>query len=297
LWGGLIDVKIKGMVRKKVDILGVKIDRVGFEEAVKRVERMIGEGGKHYIVTPNPEFVVLAQKDKGFKKILNQADLAVADGIGLLAAAKFLKKGSKFKNRLFRIVDFFFFGLEVGWWVLVDQKKLDVLPERVSGIDLVWEIAKYCRVKGLSIALLGSKKGVADKAAKCLKEKFPHLKISGTWDGKEADRILLGKVPKISAGILLVAFGHLKQEEWIAENLKDLDVRIAIGVGGSFDFLVGRPKRAPLIVRQLGLEWTWRLIQQPRRWRRIVIAFPYFPLLIFWNKIRGDLQGEELVVK
>jgi N-acetylglucosaminyldiphosphoundecaprenol N-acetyl-beta-D-mannosaminyltransferase len=248
---------------------------------------MIGEGGKHYIVTPNPEFVVLAQRDKDFRRILNQADLAVPDGIGLLATAKFLKKESRFKNRLLKIVDLFFFGLKVGWWVLVDQRKLDVLPERVSGIDLIWEIAKCCSVKDFSIALLGGKEQVADKAVKCLKEKLLHLKIAGTWDGAEADRILLGRVPKISADVLLVAFGHFKQEKWIAKNLKGLDVRVVIGVGGSFDFLVGKPRRAPLIFQKIGLEWVWRLFQEPKRWRRILTAFPYFPLLVFWRKIEA----------
>lgn len=276
------------MKRKKVDILGIKIDKVSFEEAAKRVREMVEEGGKHYVVTPNPEFVVLAQKDKQFCKILNEADLAVADGIGLLAAAKFLETKTKFKNRITQTFYLFLFGFKVGWWALTDKAKLDVLPEQISGIDLVWDTARVCADKGHTMGFLGGQEGVAQKAAECLKEKFASLKIAGTWDGEEADKILSGETSQISADILLVAFGHPKQERWIAKNLKNLEVKVAVGVGGTFDYLIGKPRRAPLVIRRLGLEWIWRLLKEPRRWRRILTAFPYFPLLVFWRKIKAE---------
>lgn len=276
------------MKRKKVDILGVKIDKVGFDEAVRRMEEMIEGGGKHYIVTPNPEFVVLAQGDKQFCKILNRADLAVADGVGLLAAAKFLETKTRFQNRAVQAFYLFLSGLKVGWWTLTNQRKFDVLPERVSGIDLVWRLTEVCADKGYTIGFLGGKEGVAQRAAECLKKKFAELKIVGTWDGGGADKILLGETSQISADILLVAFGHPKQEKWMAENLKNLDVKMVVGVGGAFDYLIGRPKRASLAIRRFGLEWIWRLLKEPKRWRRILTAFPYFPLLVFWRKIEND---------
>lgn len=270
-----------------MDILGVKIDRLGLVEAVERVGGMVREGGRYYVVTPNPEFVILAQRDQEFRQILNQADLAVADGIGLLAAAKFLETRSRIRNKLARAADLFLSGLEVGWWTLADQEKLDVLPERVSGVDLVWRLAELSAKKGYTMSLLGGKEGVAARAAKCLKTEFPQLKIGGSWDGAEADKILAGQLSRISADILLVAFGHPHQEKWISENLKRIKVKVAMGVGGTFDFLVGQPKRAPLSFRRFGTEWIWRLIKEPQRWCRSLTAFPYFPLLVFWRKIQA----------
>jgi N-acetylglucosaminyldiphosphoundecaprenol N-acetyl-beta-D-mannosaminyltransferase len=138
------------------------------------------------------------------------------------------------------------------------------------------------------MAFLGGKEGVANQAAECLKKEFPHLKIEGTWDGAEADAILKARQPKISSDLFLVALGHPKQERWIAANLSRLEVKVAIGVGGAFDYLVGHPKRAPIFVRRLGLEWVWRLLREPKRLGRILTAFPYFPLLVFWRKIIRD---------
>lgn len=287
--GVLQMLQLKKMIGKKVDILGVKVDKVNFLEAVKRVVGMVEKSGKHYVVTPNPEFVVLAQKDKQFREILNRADLAVADGVGLLAAAKFLEKDCQFKNRIARAGYLFFFGLKVGWWVLADKKKLNVLSERISGIDLVWRIAELCSQRGLSIALLGGREGVAVRADECLRRKYPNLLVVASWDGARADRILAGYLPKIFSDFLFVAFGHPRQEKWIAKNLKKLDVKVVIGVGGTFDFLTGKPKRCPLIFQKVGIEWLWRLVQEPKRWRRILTAFPYFPLLVLWRKIRTEV--------
>lgn len=281
------------MKRQRVDIVGVRVDRVTLVEAAEKIARMVDEGGRHYVVTPNPEFVVLAQRDREFRQILNQANLAVADGVGLLAAAKFLGARSKFKNKLVKTADLFLSGLKLGWWTLADQGKLDVLPKQVSGVDLVWHLAEMCAKKGYTMSFLGGKGGVADRAAKCLKRKLPQLKVGRSWDGLEADKILAGHLPKISTDILLVAFGHPNQEKWIMRNLKRLDVKVAMGVGGAFDFLAGQPRRAPLSFRRLGVEWIWRLIKEPRRWRRILTAFPYFPLLVFWRKIRMEVYVAE----
>ncbi len=234
---------------EEVDILGVKISRADYVTATKEIERFLVDGKKHYIVTPNPEFVVLAQTDQEFRQILNQADLAIPDGV----------------------------GLRVG--------------TRVTGTDLMIKLCGLAAKKGYSIFLLGGRNGVAEEAAKRLKAQFANLNIVGTCEAnpKEVgagafEGTALQAKPSID--FLFVAYGAPKQEKWIARNLDKIPVRVAMGVGGAFDFIAGKRKRAPKFLRQLGLEWLWRLIQEPQRFPRILNAIIKFPLLVFLHKLK-----------
>lgn len=238
-----------------MEILGVKVDKATYEEALQKAKRLIDGGGKHYIVTPNPEFIVLAQKDAEFRKILNSASLSIPDGIGLVWAAKILRKN---------------------------------LPERVTGVDLLEGLAALAAEHGFNIFLLGGKEGVAAKAADVLKIRYPKLEIAGIYGGKaepEFDALTRSHLVSKKIDILAVAYGPPRQEKWIARNLPYIDVKLAIGVGGALDYISGQKKRAPRFVQKIGLEWFYRLISEPRRLKR-QLSLPYFALLVFKNRFK-----------
>ena len=241
---------------KKIKILNVKIDNVSFQESLKRIEGFLKSDSPNQIVTVNPEFIMAAQRDRDFLKILNSASLAVPDGIGLIWASKFLY-GNKNK-----------------------------LTERVTGVDLVWAIAKMASEKGWSIYFLGAGPGVARIAANRLKLLHKNLKIAGVSVGepKYFEKSVVEGIRKSGADILFVAYGAPKQEKFIYKNLKDLKVKVAMGVGGSFDFIAGKQVRAPRWLQKIGFEWLWRLFFEPRRINRILTAVVRFPLKVIFSK-------------
>lgn len=249
---------------QKVNILGVNITKVTREQALKYTEEFLDDYRQHTIFTPNPEMIVLAQKDKEFKNILNHACLALPDGWGLVLSSYILK---------------------------------NPLKERISGVDFMFDLIKLAEKRGLGIYFLGGSIGIAGEVALKLKNKFPNLKIVGANDGGrinqkgegENDKETIDMINRERPDILFVAFGHNKQEKWIFKNLEIMpSVKIAMGVGGAFDFLSGRIKRAPYILRRSNLEWLWRLILEPKRVGRIfnaTIVFLWLVLKYRFSKI------------
>lgn len=237
----------------KVDILGVKIDDINMDQALEAVYGLLKKTGKHYLVTPNPEFIVTAQSDPQFKKILNDADLSIPDGVGL-------KLSGKIKNT-------------------------------VSGTDLMERLIEFSAEKTFVVGFLGGGEGVAEKVVERLSHKYSNLKISFARSGDKIDQLgnvlsskYYGKkhntkyiIP--NTDLLFVAFGHPKQEKWIAENLPKIPVKVAIGVGGAFDYFSGKLPRAPRWIRNLRLEWLFRLIIQPQRAKRQLKLLQYLWLL------------------
>lgn len=240
----------------QINILNVKISNLTWQQVLERVKGFFNDNQQHLVTTPNPEMIVLAQTDEEFKKVLNQADLAIPDGIGLIFASWFL--GNK-------------------------------LQQRITGVDFVWKIAELAEQANKSIYLLGGLEGVNQSVAVAIAEKFPKLKIYvGGDNARPADSELIKKINEIKPNILLVAFGFGRQEKWIAKNLaKTPSVDLAVGIGGALDFISGRVKRAPKIMRQLGLEWLWRFARQPWRWRRILTATCKFSWLVLKYKLDG----------
>ena len=229
----------------KTTILGVGIDNLNANEALQRVEDLLLDSQQRYVVTPNPEFLVRAQKDEEYRGLLNKADMAVADGIGLIFASRFLKRP---------------------------------LKQRISGVDLMEGICQVAAQENWQVFLYGAQPepDVALEAADVLKNRYQGLKIG-----------LLGKGDRKTPTILFIALGSPKQEKWIAHYLPKLpQVDLAVGVGGSFDFISGRIKRAPAIMQKAGLEWLWRLFNQPWRIKRIVRAVVVFPWLVLREKYK-----------
>lgn len=196
---------------------------------------------KLYIVTPNPEILVRAHSNAEYKKVLNSAKLALADGVGVLWASKVLKIG---------------------------------IREKIPGVDLIENLCKRSEDWPITASFLGGRPGIAEKAAECLQKRYPSLKI--VFAGAEAPSI--DKFP--ASDILFVAFGASKQEIWIEKNLKRLPIRVAIGVGGAFDFISGQVPRAPEWVRVAGFEWLFRLIIQPWRAKRQLALIKFVFLVI-----------------
>ncbi len=227
--------------------MGVKIDNLSKQEILQKISCFLQGGKMQYIVTVNPEIILQAQKDEMLKNAINNSDLSVADGIGIKFA--FWRFGKNLKCRF-------------------------------AGIDLMWEILRMANKKKLSVFLAANKKGLSSwqETAKAIKEKYPKLKIRGINIEK---RVKDCQLPITNSDILFCNFGAPWQEKFIA-NLKkrNVGVKLAVGVGGSFDFISGKIKRAPRWMRFLGLEWLWRLLQQPHRLPRIFKAIIIFPIRI-----------------
>jgi len=238
-----------------MEILGVKIDSVTYQEALEKAKKILDSEGKYYIVTPNPELLVRAHKDPEFKKILNSADLSLPDGVGLVALSG-----------------------------LGGEK----LPERVTGVDFLDGLAALAENLGFSLYLLGGEQNVAKKAAEELRKRYPKLNIVGASSGNpdpKFDSVTRKPLTRKKIDILAVAYGSPKQEKWIARNLHLLNVKVAIGVGGAFDFISGKTRRAPVWMRKASLEWLFRLLNEPRRVKR-QLALPYFIYLVIREKLK-----------
>jgi N-acetylglucosaminyldiphosphoundecaprenol N-acetyl-beta-D-mannosaminyltransferase len=243
-------------VSARVDVLGVGFDRVDLAEAAERILRRLDAGEPTFVITANPEFVMLARSDADVARLAHSAQLVVADGSGVVAASRLLG---------------------------------DALP-RVPGRLLVDALVPHLAQRRSRVFFLGAAPGVAERAAAELRRRAPGLVIAGVQAGSaepEDDTVSVARVRDSGAQVLLVAYGMPKQERWIARNLAALPaVRLAIGVGGVFDQLAGVQKVPPAVLHAIGLEWLWRLAREPWRWRRQRVL-PLFALLVLRKRTLG----------
>ncbi len=234
---------------KKKNILGIGFTNAKEDEILEYILQGLERGRqKYFIVTPNPEILMLSRNDVKYKKVLNSAKLALPDGIGVMIAGKVM--GRKLK-------------------------------QRTQGADFIKSLCRAVAEKPITVGFLGAGTNIAEQTAECLIKKFPTLKVVFTASGSPDDKTVhLIKDQKREIDILFVAFGSPKQEIWIYENLDKLPVKIAIGVGGAFDFLSGKVKRAPFWIRKAGLEWLFRLISQPWRIKRQLALIRFVALIL-----------------
>ncbi len=285
----------------QIEILGVKIHPLARKELRKKIVYFLKDGQQHYIVTVNPEFILTAKEDESFQKILNFADLSLADGNGLLWASHFLARPVKItshfppeKRKAYRkrkIRNQVIFTLLANF--LFPRSTKNIIPERLAGSDIILDICQILAENDLSLYLLGGDNETILGAKFTLEKKFPDLIISGLKSGFSKDQSdeqeLLEAVKKTKPDVLFVALGHPFQEKWIFKNLDQLPtVKLAIGVGGSLDFLGGKLKRAPEWMRKINLEWLFRLVQEPRRFNRIKKATYQFIKEIYRSKLRQN---------
>ncbi|ADL08440.1 WecB/TagA/CpsF family glycosyltransferase [Thermosediminibacter oceani] len=234
-------------INDEIDIMGILLDRVDYYKASQRIMEFLESPGAKIVVTPNAEIIMAAQKNKKLKDAVNSADLSLPDGIGVVLASRLLGRP---------------------------------LEQRTTGFDLMMELLKMAADRKLSIFLLGGKPGVAEDAAKNIKKKFPGIRVAGTHHGyfdESGEEKVVGIINEASPDILFVAMGAPKQEIFMAKNRDKLRCRVAMGVGGSLDVLSGKVRRAPVFMQRAGLEWLYRLITQPSRFRRMSVL----PLFLF----------------
>lgn len=239
-------------MRKK--ILGVPIDVVNFHQALKKIHELIESGKSHQVATVNSEFIMEAQKNSLFMKTLNSVSLSIPDGAGEYYAMKFLH------------------GIR--------------LKERVTGVDMFWALAKLAEDRGYRIFMLGGQPGVANVAAERVKMLHSRTEIVGIYPGSPKETNKIAKlINRVKPHILFVAWGAPKQDVWIYKNLKKFKhPLVAIGVGGTFDFVAGEQERAPLWMQSKGIEWLYRLFKEPKRAGRIFTAVIRFPLAVLRSK-------------
>lgn len=226
---------------ERIEVLGCKFDNVNMQEAVEKCKEFIKGSDGNLIVTPNPEIVMRAREDEEFKNIINNAELVVPDGIGIVKAANILKTP---------------------------------LKERVAGYDLICNLLEDGKDGSISFYFFGSKPGFAEKAKQKLEEKYPNIKIVGTHTGyfnSEEEEEIVKEIRKLRPDVLLVGIGAPKQEKFINKYKNEDFFKIGIGCGGSIDVLAGEVKRAPKLFIKLHLEWFYRLLKQPSRFGRMMV--------------------------
>jgi N-acetylglucosaminyldiphosphoundecaprenol N-acetyl-beta-D-mannosaminyltransferase len=235
-------------------IAGISLVGSSQDQLLAVLEEKINFRHKLFLVTPNPEFVVFAETNPWFKTILKKADLAIPDGTGLLWASKILDKS---------------------------------LKERISGIDLMADLCRLAAKNGWTVYLLGGWSGVAKKALAVLKKRYPGLKgwaesgpVMSLESRVKSHQFWVKKINQKNPDLLFVGLGMGKQEKFIAANWNKLNVRLAMGVGGAFDYLSGEISRAPKWMRDGGFEWLYRLIREPWRWRRQLALLKFVGLVI-----------------
>lgn len=245
----------------KVIICGIDIDNITMKDTIKKVEGYLKEDIPRRIYTPNTEIVMEAKDSKDLRDILNQGDLIIPDGIGLIYGSKLRKKP---------------------------------LKERVTGFDLSIEILKIANENNYSLYLLGGKEGVTKEAAENIKKEYPNIRIAGYHNGyfkgthigienSDEEKIIKDEIKNAKTDILFVGLGFPKQESWINDHINDLNIKLAIGNGGTMDIISGNSKRAPEIYQKLGLEWLYRLIKEPSRIKRQILL-PKFIFYVLFNK-------------
>lgn len=252
----------------RVNFLGIEIDNMRCDEALDRIETMLSDGGKQKVFFVNAHCINTACTDAQYRLELRNADLVLPDGSGLLIGSRILKRP---------------------------------ILENLNGTDLLPKVCVFAAEKGLGIYLLGGKDGIADAAAEQLAKDYRGIRIVGRHHGyfsEEESSVVIQDINRANPDILLVAMGVPLQEKWAAKHIDELNVRVCFAVGGLLDFMSQRVPRAPLWVRSIGMEWAWRLLQEPKRlWRRYLIGN-----LMFMGRVLGimpvprvqeDLQGTE----
>jgi N-acetylglucosaminyldiphosphoundecaprenol N-acetyl-beta-D-mannosaminyltransferase len=238
-------------------LLGVPIDPLSEAQAVEWVAQAIVEGRPRVVISVNPERIMHAGRDPEFAAVLRGADLALADGAGVLWAARRLGHP---------------------------------LPERVAGVDFVKALAARGAAQQWRFFFLGGAPGVAEAAGRALAASYPGFILAGADAGSpeaSADAVTVEAVRSSGAQVLLLAYGAAAEEAWLARNLGRSGAVVGMGVGGALDFLSGRTRRAPRWMRERGLEWLHRLSRQPWRWRRM-LALPRFVTRVIREGKRSD---------
>jgi N-acetylglucosaminyldiphosphoundecaprenol N-acetyl-beta-D-mannosaminyltransferase len=274
------------MIDKKVDVARLHLNALTKIELLQIIAERINSRQQTFIITPYSEFLFHALRDPKIEELFNGADLAVADGIGILWADYFLRQHFTFGNYYLKIIQAWWQVVWTGAAILLAPRKLyKTFPEKIVGADLFWDLGELAAKNDFSIFLLGGFADTTERVKQILENRFPGIRVVGTSNKNINDPTIIPDITAVRPEMLLVAFGPIAQEEWIRNNLKSLPVSMAIGLGGTFDYISGKKSLPPVWVRKIGLEWLYRLVTQPHRAKRIFNAVPGLILALVRYKI------------
>lgn len=238
----------------KIDVMGLKFDSVTMDETLSRAEALLRGEKAAYVVTPNAEIAYEALYDVQLREMLNGADLMLPDGAGVVLASKLLRTPVK---------------------------------QKVAGVDFAAGLLGVLERNGQSLYLLGGKPGIGELAAQKMLEAHPQLRIAGIADGYFQDEApVIAKINASGADALFVCLGAPKQERFMVQHQQELHVHLMAGLGGSLDAFAGTVQRAPAWMIRLNLEWLYRLIREPKRFRRM-LRLPKYLWAVMLKRIRG----------
>ncbi len=256
--------------RSTIDVLGFPVDALSAEDVWHSIDRALSLSRSHrclHVVTLNPEYVMAARTDPEFASALKRADLITADGVGVALATRL-------------------------------DRRDHATAGRVTGVEVLRHLASKSRDDGSPLFLLGAGPGVAAEAATALEAEFPDTRITGWWSAGSAlpkdDAEAIKRISASGARAVAVAYGARGQVFWIDRNkdaLSAAGVRVAVGIGGAFDFVAGRVPRAPVPIQRIGLEWLYRLGREPWRWRRQLVL-PRFAALVVKDRLQRIRQHD-----
>lgn len=289
---------------KHGNILGIKISSTSREQLLASITDRLDKKDKFFIVTPNPEIVLMATNDWLLKKAIVRADYSVPDGIGLAQAYRFMKIETP--EGLLRPFHLVFQGLKIGLDTLIDKKRVTDSLNIIKGRELFWDVIDILDRKKSRVYFFGGEHLESQKSIEIISKKYKNLIIKTANEfpiyGKNGqpatkkDRLLhkkvVGSVKLFEPDFIFVALGAPKQEKWILRNFFRLNATGAMAIGGTFRYVSGLSKLPPKLMERLGLEWFWRLITEPFRIKRILNAFPLFPYKVFIWKYKKLYQRD-----
>lgn len=285
--------------RKHGEILGIKVSITSRDKVLEFINSRLDSKEKFYIVTPNPENLLMATKDWLLEKTIARSDLSIPDGIGLAQAFKFLSFEDD-KKSPFRVFRLFFEGMKVGLATFFNKKYLTDSLSIIKGRELFLDVMNIANDRHLRVYLFGGEHGEQTKSVEVLKNKFKNItfktnyefpqynknaKPVGAFDRKLHKKIL-GSIKVFEPDLIIVALNTPKQEKWIYRNFFRLKSTVgAFALGGTFNYVAGNMKLPPKWLDNLGLEWVYRFLQEPRRLKRIINAVIIFPWTVFIHKL------------
>ncbi|OGC70445.1 hypothetical protein A2415_02560 [candidate division WWE3 bacterium RIFOXYC1_FULL_39_7] len=289
-------------------ILGIKVNYALTMKGVLSIieNQFLTDGNKHYVCTTNPEFIMLAQTDPGFKKIINESDLSIPDGVGVVQALEYQQAVQNYKKDISFIAHALVKGLSIGITAIYSDK---LLKKKIKGVELTEKMCALAEQKGYTVFLLGGRlrdktgkhiiqdMDMAEIAAQKLKNKYPKLQIIGATsrfnrsaadDAITADYInsCMKQHGVEHIDFMFVAYEQAYQEKWIVRNRDKINVKVSVGIGSTLDYISESMKYSPKMFDRMNLEWLYKLIIQPWRFKRIVRAFPVFPIKVFFDSLK-----------
>lgn len=255
---------------RKIDVAGLKIDAITKQELLAQIAERVSAREKTFVTTPYSEFLYASMRQPEIRAMLNGADFAIADGIGILWAQLYLSVPLTAPSFYLKILQAWWQVVWTGASILLNPKSLfRYIPEKIVGADLIWDLAKLTAEKNFKVFLLGGWGNTTEIVAQKLQAKYPSLQIVGKSTKNPDDKSVIDDINQAKPDLLFVALGAITQEQWISDNFSKTPATFAIGLGGTFDYIAGTKKQPPQFIRRIGLEWLYRLITQPSRIGRI----------------------------